>query len=102
MLRKGWLFTSWMMGCHQNRDVLSDDQGTIFQPFFVNKNNYLMKYWILFGSGALFHYKSRLRFWAVEKRYGRRQGETYSNLKYNFKAKTTNLTLKTNIKKGEH
>jgi hypothetical protein len=58
-----------MKGCHQNRDVLVDDQRTIFQSFFINKNNYLMKYWILVGSGALFHYKSRLPFWAVEKRY---------------------------------
>jgi hypothetical protein len=47
MLRKDWLFTSWMMGCHQNRDVLLDDQRTIFQSFFINKNNYLMKNLIL-------------------------------------------------------
>jgi hypothetical protein len=51
-----------MMGCHQNMDVLLDDQGTNVHPVFVNKNNYLMKYWILFGSGALFHNKSAYLF----------------------------------------
>jgi hypothetical protein len=33
----------------------------------VSKNNYLMKYWILFGSGALFYYKSRLPFGLLKK-----------------------------------
>jgi hypothetical protein len=33
----------------------------------VNKNNYLMKYLILFGSGALFHYKSAYLFGLLQK-----------------------------------
>ena len=46
------------------KDCLS---GTTFQSVFVNKNNYLIKYLILVGSGLF-----RLPFLAVEKRYGRR------------------------------
>ncbi|PQJ53372.1 hypothetical protein BTO11_06605 [Psychrosphaera saromensis] len=60
-------FEAWML----RKDCMS---GTTFQSVFVNKNNYLMKYWILLGSGALFYYKSRLPFWAVAKRYSSHQG----------------------------
>jgi hypothetical protein len=42
-----------------------------------------MKYWILFGSGLF-----RLPFLAVEKRYGRRQGETYGENKYYLEVNT--------------
>jgi hypothetical protein len=34
---KGWFFTSRMMGCHQNMDVLLDDQGTNIHPVFEDK-----------------------------------------------------------------
>jgi hypothetical protein len=64
-----------MMGCHQNRDVLLNDQGTTFQSVFVNKNNYLMKYWILFGSGAPFHYEERVTFLSCCKKVTRREAK---------------------------